>query len=73
MQEWIPVIPETNISELIHVINLNTVVGHMLKVGRKVVGSIPYKVIWLSIDIILPVTLSPEVDSACNRNEYQEA
>jgi len=34
--------------------------------------SIPDGVTGIFIDIILPAALWPEVDSACNRNEYQE-
>jgi hypothetical protein len=32
------------------------------------------RVLWISlIDLILPAALGPEVESACNRNEYQES
>ena len=41
--------------------------------SRKVAGSIPDGVILeYFINIILPTTLWPRVDSACNRNDYQE-
>jgi hypothetical protein len=37
------------------------------------VGSILDEAIGFSIDLILPAALGPEVDSASNRNEYQES
>jgi hypothetical protein len=40
--------------------------------NRKVAGSIPDDVIEFFIDIILPAALCPGVDSAFNRNGYQE-
>jgi hypothetical protein len=40
--------------------------------NRKVAGSIPDGVIRIFIDIILPAALWPWVNSASNRNEYQE-
>jgi hypothetical protein len=44
--------------------------------NRKVAGSISDGVIgifhWHFIDIILPIALWPGIDSASNRNEYQE-
>jgi hypothetical protein len=41
--------------------------------SRKVVGSKPNEVNeFVSIYLILPVTLGPGVYSASNRNEYQE-
>jgi hypothetical protein len=40
--------------------------------SRKVAGSSPDEVIGFSIDLILPAALGPGVDSASNRNEYQE-
>jgi len=40
--------------------------------NRKVAGSIPAGVSGFFIDIILPIALWPWVDSASNRNEYQE-
>jgi hypothetical protein len=40
----------------------------------KVAGSIPDEIIgFFSIDIILATALGPGVDSASNRNEYQES
>jgi hypothetical protein len=39
--------------------------------NRKVVGSIPYEVIF-KIYLILPATLGPGVYSASNRTEYQK-
>jgi len=40
--------------------------------NRKVTGSIPEVSLEFFIDIILPIDYGPGVDSACNRNEYQE-
>jgi hypothetical protein len=39
----------------------------------KVVGSSPDEVDYFSIYLILPAALCPGVDSASNRNEYQES
>jgi hypothetical protein len=36
-------------------------------------GSIPDKIVFLLIYLILPATLWPTVDSESNRNEYQES
>jgi hypothetical protein len=42
-------------------------------ISQKVAGSNTDEVIgFLSIDLILPAALGPEVYSASNRNEYQE-
>jgi hypothetical protein len=39
----------------------------------KVADSIPHNIIGFSIYLILPTAHSPGVDSASNRNEYQES
>ena len=40
--------------------------------SRKVAGLIPDEVIEVFLDLIVPAALCSGIDSACNRNEYQE-
>jgi hypothetical protein len=42
----------------------------MLQAGRSRVR-VPMRSFDFSIDLVLPAALCPGVDSACNRNEYQ--